>query len=181
MLSKRENIGATNSDRHTSGSGENKGAELDGNKSRIETVENKKGFEKGGYLIGNSNTGKLHSPECRAVKMMKVTHKVPTNGAHFKPCKWCYAMGETKTSTLDDYRTARDEADDIEICTDSKIEHLFQNVECGCGSTEGIIKMYPHSGGVRLLNREGKWWIYRECYSCGYQLSLNKAIQRRRE
>ena len=107
-----ETTGATNSDRFIGGSKDNKGADLDGSKSRediIGIVENKKGYEKEGYLIGNSNTGKLHSPHCRAIKMMKNTHKVPTNGAHFKPCKWCYAMGEPKAPTLDDYRTAGDE------------------------------------------------------------------------
>lgn len=30
-----------------------------------------------GCLIGNSNTGRLHSPECSAIDTMKEDHKIP--------------------------------------------------------------------------------------------------------
>ena len=46
-----------------------------------------------GCLIGNSNTGRLHSPECSAIDMMREDHKIPTDGAQFTPCGWCHACG----------------------------------------------------------------------------------------
>ena len=46
-----------------------------------------------GCLIGNSNTGRLHSPDCSAIDMMREDHKIPTNGGHFTPCGWCHACG----------------------------------------------------------------------------------------
>lgn len=144
------------------------------------TIENKKGYVPGGYLIGNSNTGKLHSPGCRAIGMMKNTHKVPTDGAHFKPCKWCYATGSATYETLDKFNSSRDEPDDIEICYDKKVARIFLGVDCDCGSHDGVIKMRLHDGGFKLLNREGKWWIWRECYSCGHQLSLVHLLQKRK-
>ena len=49
-----------------------------------------------GCLIGNSNTGRLHSPECSAIDMMREDHKIPTDGANFTPCGWCHACGGTK-------------------------------------------------------------------------------------
>ena len=146
----------------------------------VGNVENKKGYVPGGYLIGNSNTGKLHAPGCRAIGMMKHTHKVPTDGAHFKPCKWCYAIGKSGHKSLDNFRSRRDEPDDIENCYDPKIERIFAGVKCDCGSTDGILKMRPHNGGVRLLNRQGKWWIWRECFDCGHQLSLVHALEKRK-
>ena len=40
-----------------------------------------------GCLIGNSNTGRLHSPECSAIDMMREDHKIPTDGGHFTPLR----------------------------------------------------------------------------------------------
>lgn len=144
------------------------------------TVENKKGYVPGGYLIGNSNTGKLHSPGCKAINMMKNTHKVPTDGAHFVPCKWCYATGSAGYKTLDKFKVSRDEPDDIELCHDLKVARIFHDVKCDCGANDGIIKMRPHEGGVRLLGDNRKMWIWRECFTCGHQLSLDKAIAKRK-
>ena len=33
-----------------------------------------------GCLIGNSNTGRLHSPDCSAIDMMREDHKIPQTG-----------------------------------------------------------------------------------------------------
>ena len=38
-----------------------------------------------GCLIGNSNTGRLHSPECSAIDMMREDHKIPAEGGTFNP------------------------------------------------------------------------------------------------
>lgn len=151
-------------------------------KTRIQklstTLVNKKGYEPYGSLIGNSNTGRLHSPGCRAIDIMKEGHKVPTNGAHFTPCKWCYPAGPGQ---LDNPNQSQwDEHEETEICQDPKINQLFQQVGCLiCGSKDGIVKMYPHEHGSRLIGKEGLWWISFEC-SCGYQTALWKAKQHKR-
>lgn len=142
----------------------------------VGTVENKKGYVPGGYLIGNSNTGKLHSPGCRAISMMKNTHKVPTDGAHFVPCKWCYATGNAGY-TLDKFKSKED-VPGTEVSEDPKINDIFYKVGClTCGSKHGIVKMHPDDNGVRLIKKQGKWWIYFEC-DCGYQTALWKAQHR---
>ena len=147
------------------------------------TLINKKGYEPYGSFIGNSNTGRLHSPGCSAIDMMKEDHKVPTNGGHFTPCKWCHAAGpEHLNNPTQDYG---EDHMGIEICRDPKINRLFQQVGClTCGSKEGIVKMFPDENGARLLGKEGRWWIYLEC-SCGYQTAWWKAKRqlkiRRRE
>ena len=134
------------------------------------TLANKKGYEPYGSLIGNSNTGKLHSPGCRAIDMMKEDHKVPTNGAHFTPCKWCHPTGSGQVNNPHQYQL--EDQEETEICQDPKINQLFQQAGClSCGSKDGIVKMYPHENGVRLLGEEGHWWIYFEC-NCGYQTAL---------
>lgn len=134
-------------------------------------LENKKGYEPDGSLIGNSNTGKLHSPGCRAIDMMKEDHKVPTEGGHFIPCKWCHASKNHNNFS----QYIIEDLEDIEVCHDRKINQLFQQVGClTCGSKDGIVMMYPDANGVRLLGKEGRWWIYYEC-SCGYQTAWWKA------
>lgn len=140
-------------------------------------------FVPNGQYIGNCHTLRYHELGCTDIKKMNDEHKVETDNEMgiYGPCGHCKPESEDFT-TLDnfrDYRSARDEPSDIELCLDPKIKFIFKNVECDCGSKDGILKMRPHSGGVRLLNRDGKWWIYRECYSCGYQLSLAKAFARR--
>lgn len=137
-------------------------------------LKNKKGYRPYGSLIGNSNTGRLHSPSCRAIDMMKKKHKVPTNGAHFTPCKWCHpkSRGNPIQGNGEDRK-------DAETCRDPKINQLFHQVGClTCGSKDGIVKMYPHEQGARLLGKEGRWWIYYEC-SCGYQTALWKAKKKK--
>jgi len=52
---------------------------------KISNIRPKKGFSVNGTLIGNSNTGKLHTHGCKAIGMMREDHKIPTNGAHFIP------------------------------------------------------------------------------------------------
>ncbi len=136
------------------------------------SIEDKKGYVPGGYLIGNSNTRKLHAPGCRAIKMMNRTHIVPTDGAHFVPCKWCYAMDSSGTTNLDRFKA---DVLGTEVCMDPKINAIFDKVGClTCGSKHGIVKMHPDDNGVRLVKEEGKWWIYFEC-DCGYQTALWKA------
>ena len=141
------------------------------------TLVNKKGYEPYGSLIGNSNTGKLHSPGCRAIDMMKEDHKVPTNGAHFTPCKWCHPTEPEQVNNPHQYQL--EDQEETEICQDHKINQLFQQAGCiYCDSKEGIVKMYPHENGVRLLGKEGRWWIYFEC-NCGYQTALWKVRQQK--
>ena len=137
-------------------------------------VKSRKGFEPDGELIGNSNTGVLHEPGCRAIDMMNQDHEVPTNGAHFRPCGWCKpGLGNSYQTKLKNNK----KIDGLENCEDPKIIRLFQ--EClSCGSHDGIVKMYPHSEGVRILGKEGKWWVYFECFDCGYETALWKAMNK---
>jgi len=56
-----------------------------------------------------------------------------------------------------------------------KVNELFHKTGCiTCKSKEGVVKMFPDMHGVRLLGREGHWWIYFEC-SFGYQTAWWKA------
>ena len=133
----------------------------------------------GGDLIGNIHTGKLHEPGCRAIDMMKPEHIRHTDGDGFTPCGWCHggsALNEFEQLTIDKFNN--EDPEDIEICEDPLIEKLFQGNGCdSCSSHMGIVKIRPHEGGVRLLGRFGKWWVYFECFHCGYQTSLHKVKQ----
>lgn len=134
--------------------------------TEIEIRKRKKGYVANGELIGNSNTGKLHSPGCKAIGMMKDNHKVPTDGAHFIRCHWCHVTASSISDII------QDQADtmEVKICRDPKIISLFNQEGClTCGSHNGIVKMFPDSSGVRLLGEEGLWWIYFECDDCSYQ------------
>lgn len=133
-------------------------------------LKSQKGYEPNGELIGNSNTGVLHNPDCRAIDMMLEEHKVPTNGAHFTPCGWCHGHGKSN-SRLDSYFS--EDLPGTEICNDPKINRIFDKCS-SCGSDDGIVKMYPHKNGYKILQREGHWWIYFECHNCGYQTALWK-------
>ena len=129
-----------------------------------------------GCLIGNSNTGRLHSPECSAIDMMREDHKIPTDGAQFTPCGWCHACGRTHSIATDQNNT--EDPEGTEICTDKKVNQLFHQTGClSCQSKNGIVKMFPDKHGVRLLGRQGHWWIYFEC-TCGYQTAWWKAKQK---
>lgn len=135
-------------------------------------IERKKGYEPDGVLIGNSNTGKLHSHGCRAICMMREDHKVMTNGAHFTPCLWCHATASSISDLI------QDQVDDLEarVCRDPNMNKLFSLEGClTCGSKDGIVKMFHDPHGVRLLGEEGHWWIYFECSKCGYQTAWWKA------
>jgi hypothetical protein len=136
----------------------------------------RKGFEPDGELIGNSNTGVLHEPGCRAIEMMNHDHEVPTNGAHFRPCGWCKAgsgINKTYQTRLNNKRNI----EGLETCNDPKIIKIFD--QClSCGSPDGIVKMYPHEDGVRILGKQGKWWVYFECFDCGYETALWKAMNK---
>lgn len=124
-----------------------------------------------GFLIGNSNTGRLHSPDCSAIDMMREDHKIPTDGPGFTPCGWCHACG----GIINCGRHNSDDHEGIEICTDKKVNELFHQTGClSCGSKKGLVKMFPDKNGVRLLGRQGHWWIYFEC-TCGYQTAWWKA------
>lgn len=143
-----------------------------GNKQKSRQ-QNLKGFEPDGELIGNSNTGVLHEAGCRAIDMMNHAHEVPTNGAHFRPCGWC-KPGLGKSETYQTRLKNETKIEGLESCEDPRIIKIFH--EClGCGSTDGIVKMYPHSDGVRILGKQGKWWVYFECFDCGYETALWKA------
>ncbi len=124
-------------------------------------------------LIGNSNTGRLHSLDCSAIDMMREDHKIPTDGEGFTPCGWCHACG--KTSHLNTFQDKSKDPKGTEICRDKKVIQLFNQTGClSCKSKKGIVKMYPNIHGVRLIGRNGHWWIYLEC-ECGYQTAWWKA------
>jgi hypothetical protein len=126
-----------------------------------------------GCLIGNSNTGKLHSSDCSAINMMREDHKIPTEGGHFTPCGWCHAC--VGTSYNEQSHSNTEDPEGTENCMDKKMNQLFNLTGClSCGSKKGVVKMFPDTHGVRLLGREGHWWIYFEC-SCGYQTAWWKA------
>jgi hypothetical protein len=126
-----------------------------------------------GCLIGNSNTGRLHSPDCSAIDMMTEDHKIPTDGCHFTPCGWCHACGGGNTLNIN--HSLSEDLEGTEICMDKKVNQLFHQTGClSCGSKNGVVKMFPDTHGVRLLGREGHWWIYFEC-ACGYQTAWWKA------
>ncbi len=130
----------------------------------------------GGCLIGNCNTGKLHSPRCSAIGMMKEDHKIPTDGGHYTPCSWCHACYGTNYTT-DGMNNIKD-SEDTEICIDKKVNQLFNQTGClSCQSKNGLVKMFPYKHGVRLLGKQGHWWIYFEC-TCGYQTAWWKAKQK---
>ena len=129
-----------------------------------------------GCLIGNSNTGRLHSPECSAIDTMKEDHKIPTDGGQFTPCGWCHECGGTNCANTDQNNT--EDPEGTEICTDKKVNQLFHQTGClSCQSKNGLVKMFPDKHGVRLLGRQGHWWIYFEC-TCGYQTAWWKAKQK---
>ena len=102
--------------------------------------------------------------------MMLEEHKVETEtGDEFTPCGWCHKAHEGyMPPTFEDPL-------DSEVCRDPRVARIFHDIPCDCGSHDGIIMMYPHTDGVRLLGKEGKYWIYRKCDHCGHQLSLLKA------
>jgi hypothetical protein len=132
--------------------------------------------KQGGCLIGNNNTGRLHSPECSAIDMMREDHKIPTNGGHFTPCGWCHAC--RSENSLNGDQSLSEDPEGTEICIDKKVNQLFHQTGCfSCGSKDGVVKMFPDTYGARLLGREGHWWIYFECV-CGYQTAWWKAIQK---
>lgn len=130
----------------------------------------------GECLIGNSNTGRLHSLDCSAIDMMREDHKIPTDGAGFTPCGWCHACG---TTHQDIFQEANEDPEGTELCMDKRIIQLFKQTGCAtCSSKKGIIKMFPDPHGVRLIGKQGHWWIYFECEECGYQTAWWKAINK---
>jgi hypothetical protein len=109
--------------------------------------------------------------------MMREDHIIPTDGDGFTPCGWCHACG--KTSHLNTFQDKSKDPEGTEICRDKKVIQLFKQTGClSCKSKKGIIKMHPDKHGVRLLKREGHWWIYLECNKCGYQTAWWKAKQK---
>lgn len=135
-----------------------------------------------GDYMGNCNTLVYHEHGCSDVSEMNEEHKVETDNEKelYRPCGHCKPHLSKSSYTFNNYKTVRDEPDDIEICYDKKVAKIFQDLKCDCGSSDGIIKMRPHSGGVRLLGDNRKMWIWRECSTCGHQLSLTHALQQRK-
>lgn len=136
-------------------------------------------FVPNGAYMGNIHTGVFHEFGCKDIDAMNEEHKVETNNDKglYRPCGHC-KLGFGKYLKLDTFKTSRDEPEDIELCEDPKVHKIFDGVKCSCGSTDGTIKMRPHQGGVRLLGHKEKMWIFRECYSCKHQLSLDKAMNK---
>ena len=129
----------------------------------------------GEYLIGNNNTGKLHSLDCSAIPMMREDHKIPTDGTGFTPCSWCHACSGHETL----FKKENKDFEGIQICMDKRVIQLFKKAGCAsCNSKKGIIKMFSDPHGVRLIGKEGHWWIYFECEKCGYQTAWWKAINK---
>ena len=38
--------------------------------------------------------------------------------------------------------------------------------------------MFPDDSGIEVEGRKGKFWVYFECYECGYQTALWKAVHK---
>lgn len=151
------------------------------NKSKSERLLERRDFVPGGEYMGNCNTGVYHVMGCHDINAMLDEHKIETDNEEgiYRPCGHC-KPGIAKFRKFDSFKSSKDQPGDVELCYDPRIERIFVGIKCDCGSSDGILKMRPHDGGVRLLNRQGKWWVWRECYSCGHQLSLVHAIQKRK-
>ena len=136
--------------------------------------------------IGNKNTKRLHSPNCRAVPMIAPKHIVYTESGEgfYVYCHWCGNQGYPdggRQVYLENYGL---EVNGIERCFDKKYVEVFDKVGCIDSDGEwhkgkennGIVLMYPHDDGVEVQDKPGRWWIYYQCEVCGYQTSLHKAI-----
>ncbi len=127
-------------------------------------------------FIYNKNHNRTHVPGCTAVSMMnREKNEVQVEEPQGHICKWCGASLGHNQTTLDSDRILG-----VEICTDPYIRNIFKKSGClnGCGNL-GDIKMFPDKeAGVEVDGRTGKWWVYLECYECGYQSALWKAVHK---
>lgn len=150
-----------------------------GNKfNRTDAWYDRHDFDACGSYMGNIHTGVFHEFGCRDIDAMNEEHKVETNNDKglYRPCGHC-KPGMSRFLNLDTFK--EDEPMGAKVCEDPAINRIFSKTGClNCSSKDGIVKMYPHSDGVRLLGEDGKWWIYLECYSCGYDSALYKAKRR---
>ena len=131
--------------------------------------------------IFNTNHNRTHYPECRAVThMMTEEHKLPVDETRGHLCGWCFrgtALDKEQTTLKE--KSDADHAIGAEICTDPNIRTIFKKAGClnGCGNL-GDIKMFPdQDAGIEISGRPGKWWVYFECYDCGYQTAWLKALR----
>lgn len=127
--------------------------------------------------VFNKNHNRTHVTGCRAVDMMnREKNEVPVDEPRGYICKWCNpGSSHGNGQTFEEDRRAG-----IEICTDPFIRDIFKKAGClnGCGSL-GDIKMFrDDESGVEIQGHDGKWWVYLECFECGYQTALWKAQQR---
>ena len=110
-------------------------------------------------MIGNTNTHRLHYPNCRAVKTIAAKNIVYNAQDEGFPvyCHWCGGVGTEKTTQLhlEDFKM-----EENKICADEIYAKLFDKVGClECKSKLGRIEMYEHSGGTDVRGEEGKWWV----------------------
>jgi len=126
-------------------------------------------------FVFNKNHNRTHVPGCRAVGMMnRVKNEIIVDEPKGHICLWCGASLGHGQTTLDSDRVRG-----VEICTDPYIRDIFKKAGClnGCGNL-GDIKMFPDESGVEVEGRKGKFWVYFECFECGYQSAFWKIIHK---
>lgn len=152
-----------------------------GNKfERTENWEERHDFVEGGDYMGNCHTGVYHDLGCSDINKMNKEHKVPTDNEKglYRVCGHC-KPGSGRFARLTSFKESnvKEDLPGTEICEDPAVERIFRESGClTCNSHNGVIKMHPdNESGVRILGKPGKWWIYLECFDCGYQTALWKA------
>ena len=56
---------------------------------------------------------------------------------------------------------------------------LFEEVGCIWGhGNQGVVLMYPHSGGVEVEGEPLLQWVFHVCSHCGHETSHEKAIHK---
>ena len=130
--------------------------------------------------IFNTNHNRTHYPGCRAVTdMMAEKHKLPVDEPRGHLCGWCFRGTGLNKNQVKFEKNNEDSRIGAEICTDPAIRNLFKKAGClnGCGNL-GDIKMFPDESGIEVSGLEGKFWVYFECYECGYQTAWWKALHK---
>ena len=125
-------------------------------------------------MIGNNNTKKLHSDECRAIGMMLEEHKEyhlsDEELEGYSECGWCHEPVEKLSESLFD-------SIGEEVCTDPQLRKQFLDMGCPCGCHIGDVRMHPHDNGIPVSGRDGLWWVYLVCFDCGHTTSQDRLPQ----
>ena len=107
--------------------------------------------------------------------MMREDHKIPTDGGHFTPCGWCHAGGGE--ISLNGNPALSKTLKELKFAWTKKLTNFSIRQDALVAGPNNELKMYPDIHGVRLIGRNGHWWIYREC-DCDNQMAWWKAKQK---